>query len=177
MGILWDSGWLWDPFVILTHCEAHATLQRLGQSWHRCQTVHTRGHRRCQEKAAGHGEDTVDCFSSSDVVVTLAHLQTEAEQRQFQLMFSPSQEPNSAAAKDLLTCLPFTCHCICGRGYQPAALHSNSTEWPRKANLSSPKICTRPFSVNKCKCAQMCHTWGNKKQMIARRLAALSGGG
>lgn len=70
--------------MILTHCEAHTTLQRLGQSGHRCQTVHTRGHRRCQEKAAGRGEDTVDCFSSSDVVVTLVHLQTEAEQRRFQ---------------------------------------------------------------------------------------------
>lgn len=105
--MIWESfGIEDDPFVIPTHCEAHATLQRLRQSRHRCQTVHTRGHCHCQEKAAGHGEDTVDCFSSSDVVVTLAHLNTEAERRRFQfnadvLTFSGAELSSSQRSSHL----------------------------------------------------------------------------
>lgn len=46
-----------------------------------------------------------------------------------------------------LTFLSFTCHCKVGWGYHPAAWHSNRTDCPWNANLSSPKTFTLPFSA------------------------------
>lgn len=46
-----------------------------------------------------------------------------------------------------LTFLSFTCHCKAGWGYHPAAWHSNRTDCPLNANLSSPKTFTLPFSA------------------------------
>ena len=51
----------------------------------------------------------------------------------------------------VVTFLSFTFQYRLGTGYHPAARHSNITDVPLKANLSSPKTLTMPFSASRRK--------------------------
>lgn len=125
----------------LTNGELHSGPQRLGQSRHRGQAVHTRAGRRSQAQAAAGGEVAAICPSSADVVVARLHLR-RAETGSV----GPRRSPE--ASRRLLTSLLLTCQLRCGRGNHPAAWHWNSAGWPLNTSRSSPRISTPPFSAN-----------------------------